>query len=49
MVGQKLPNNNMIFKKKDDLFKDKFTFVTPGYCLRPLEIEAAAGLVQLKN
>ena len=46
---RELPNNNMIFKKKDDLFKDKFTFVTPGYCLRPLEIEAAAGLVQLKK
>ena len=31
------------------MFKDKFTFITPGYCVRPLEIEAAAGLVQIKK
>ena len=32
-----------------DKFKDLFTFITPGYCLRPLEIEAAIGIEQLKK
>ena len=44
-----LSPGNKIYKKKNDAFKDKFTFITPGYCVRPLEIEAAAGLVQLKK
>ena len=44
-----LSPGNKIYKKKNDTFKDKFTFITPGYCVRPLEIEAAAGLVQLKK
>ena len=38
-----------LYKKKNDQFKDKFTFITPGYCVRPLEIEAAAGLIQIKK
>ena len=44
-----LSSSNQIYKKKNDMFKDKFTFITPGYCVRPLEIEAAAGLVQIKK
>lgn len=44
-----LPNKNNLFKKSKNKFKDKFTFITPGYSLRPLEIEAAIGLVQLKK
>lgn len=44
-----LSGKSKLYKKKNDLFKDKFTFITPGYCVRPLEIEAAAGLVQLKK
>ena len=44
-----LSPENKIYKKKNDDFKDKFKFITPGYCVRPLEIEAAAGLVQLKK
>ena len=44
-----LSDKSKLYKKKNDLFKDKFTFITPGYCVRPLEIEAAAGLVQLKK
>ena len=32
-----------------DKFKDLFTFITPSYCLRPLEIEAAIGIEQLKK
>lgn len=44
-----LPNRNNLYKKKNDSFKDKFTFITPGYALRPLEIQAAIGIVQLKK
>lgn len=35
--------------KKSNLFYDKFTFITPGYSVRPLEIEAAAGNIQIKK
>jgi len=28
-------------------FNDKFTFILPGYCMRPTEIQGAVGLVQL--
>ena len=35
--------------KKGDSFKDNFTFVIPGYALRPLEFQGAIGLVQLKK
>ncbi len=44
-----LSKKNRLYKKKNDQFKDKFTFITPGYCVRPLEIEAAAGLIQIKK
>lgn len=30
-------------------FEDNFKFVTPGYCVRPLEFSAAVGLVQLEK
>jgi len=30
-------------------FTDKFTFVTPGYCVRPLEMSGAVGCVQLEK
>lgn len=44
---RELPKKNNLYKKSNDKFKDHFVFVTPGYCLRPLEIEASIGLVQL--
>lgn len=44
-----LPKKNSLYKKSNNNFKDNFVFITPGYCLRPLEIEAAVGLVQLKR
>ena len=44
-----LPKRNRLYKKSNDKFKDKFVFITPGYSVRPLEIEAAVGLVQLKK
>ena len=49
MAGLEIYLLEIKFIKKNDAFKDKFTFITPGYCVRPLEIEAAAGLVQLKK
>ena len=30
-------------------FKDSFTFLTPGYCVRPLEMSGAVGCVQLEK
>tara|TARA_A100001011_G_scaffold305891_1_gene320635 strand:+ start:1699 stop:2880 length:1182 start_codon:yes stop_codon:yes gene_type:complete len=44
-----LPKKNNLYKKSNDKFKDHFVFITPGYSLRPLEIEASVGLVQLKK
>lgn len=44
-----LPNENSIYKKTGNNFKDSFTFVTPGYCVRPLEMSGAIGSVQLKK
>ena len=47
--GRDLLKNNSLHKMSGDKFKDLFTFITPGYCLRPLEIEAAIGIEQLKK
>ena len=44
-----LPADNKIYKKTGDKFKDSFTFVTPGYSVRPLEMSGAIGSVQLKK
>ena len=44
-----LSKKNNIFKKTGNKFKDHFTFVTPGYNLRPLEMSGAIGSVQLKK
>jgi len=44
-----LPNKNSIYNKTGDDFKDSFTFVTPGYCVRPLEMSGAIGSAQLKK
>ncbi len=44
-----LPKKNKLYKKSNDKFKDHFVFITPGYSVRPLEIEASVGLVQLKK
>ena len=46
---RELPKKNNLYKKSNDKFKDQFVFITPGYCVRPLEIEASVGLVQLKK
>ena len=44
---RELQKKNKLYKFKNNEFKDKFKFITPGYSLRPLE--AAAGSVQLKK
>ena len=44
-----LPSNSEIHTKKENDFYELFNFVLPGYNLRPLEIEAAIGIEQLKK
>lgn len=44
-----LPKENKLSKLNSDAFYESFHFVVPGFNLRPLEIEAAAGLEQLKK
>ena len=45
-----LPKYNHICKEKsDDPFEESFRFVLPGYNVRPLELEGAIGIVQLKR
>lgn len=42
-----LPPTNHVFNKTGDEWDDLYRFVLPGYNLRPLEMEAAIGKVQL--
>ncbi|CAB4823128.1 unannotated protein [freshwater metagenome] len=42
-----LPTNNHVHDKSGTKWDDLYRFVLPGYNLRPLEIEAAVGKVQL--
>jgi len=42
-----LPDQNYVFNKTGSEWDDLYRFVLPGYNLRPLEIEAAIGSVQL--
>jgi CDP-6-deoxy-D-xylo-4-hexulose-3-dehydrase len=44
-----LPEKNHVFNKSGDAFKDSFCFVLPGYCVRPMEMQGAIGLEQLKK
>jgi CDP-6-deoxy-D-xylo-4-hexulose-3-dehydrase len=44
-----LTEDNTIYKKSGNKFKDSFTFITPGYSLRPLEMSGAIGSVQLNK
>jgi len=44
-----LPPANSVHNKSGSEWDDLFRFVLPGYNLRPLEIEAAIGLIQLKK
>ena len=44
-----LPKNNLIVKKSKNSFYEAYRFILPGYNLRPTEISAAIGIVQLKK
>mgnify|MGYP005632024731 FL=1 len=44
-----LPDDNKIYKKSGNKFKDSFTFIAPGYSVRPLEMSGAIGSVQLEK
>ena len=45
-----LPAENLLIGNKNkDIFKEEFNFILPGYNLRPLELEGALGIEQLKK
>lgn len=45
-----LPRHNLVCgEKSDDPFEESFRFVLPGYNVRPLEIEGAIGIEQIKR
>ena len=45
-----LPKKNLVCaEKSDDPFEESFRFVLPGYNVRPLEIEGAIGIEQVKK
>ncbi|OAA20662.1 pyridoxamine 5-phosphate oxidase [Kosmotoga sp. DU53] len=44
-----LPENSRIYKKSKSSFYERFNFIVPGYNLRPLEMEAAIGIQQMKK
>jgi CDP-6-deoxy-D-xylo-4-hexulose-3-dehydrase len=45
-----LPKKNLICSdKSDDPFEESFRFILPGYNVRPLEIEGALGIEQVKR
>lgn len=46
---RELPVKNHVHQKTGNEFEDKFKFVLPGYNLRPLELEGAVGIEQLKK
>lgn len=44
-----LPKDSKIYAKSENSFYESFNFIVPGFNLRPLEMEAAAGSEQLKK
>lgn len=45
-----LPKQNLVCSEKsDDPFEESFRFVLPGYNVRPLELEGALGMEQVKR
>lgn len=42
-------NNHVCSEKSDDPFEESFRFVLPGFNVRPLEIEGALGVEQIKR
>lgn len=46
---RELPTSNHVHDKTGDAWDDLFRFVLPGYNVRPIEMEGALGLEQLKK
>ena len=46
---RQLPDNSPVYKKLGDKFYESFNFIMPGFNVRPIEIEAAVGIEQLKK
>ena len=46
---RELPIENFVHNKSGDAWDDLFRFVLPGYNVRPLEMEGALGIEQLKK
>lgn len=44
-----LPEDSRIYRKSENDFYESFNFIVPGFNLRPLEMEGAAGMEQLKK
>jgi CDP-6-deoxy-D-xylo-4-hexulose-3-dehydrase len=44
-----LPYMNLVSKKSGDPWLDRFRFYLPGYNLRPMEVQAAPGIIQLRK
>lgn len=44
-----LPKNNKLCIKSDNAFEESFRFILPGYNVRPIEMEGAVGIEQLKK
>ena len=44
-----LPATNLVSTKTGDPWLDQFRFYLPGYNLRPMETQAASGIIQLKK
>ena len=44
-----LEDDNNLYEKTGDDFVDSFTFITPGYSVRPLEMSGGIGSAQLKK
>lgn len=44
-----IPQSSKIYQKSGSEFYESYNFILPGYNLRPLEIEAAIGIEQLKK
>lgn len=46
---RQLPQSSSLYKKNDNEFYESFQFIMPGYNLRPVEMEAAIGIEQIKK
>jgi CDP-6-deoxy-D-xylo-4-hexulose-3-dehydrase len=44
-----LPEDSVIYQKSGDDFYEAYRFILPGYNVRPIELEGAIGLEQLKK